>query len=65
MSDGKIWQILLKDWNQKHQALLDFPLFERGLLRLELLPEYQKLKDEEELARKRKDEFIEELKNKI
>lgn len=64
MSDGKIWQILLKDWHQKHKALLDFPLFERGLLRLELLPEYQKLKDEEELSRKIKDEFIEELKNR-
>lgn len=62
MTDSDRWAALVEDWRAKQDAMLAFPLFERGMMRNDRLAEYERLRTTEREARERMDVFISALK---
>jgi len=57
-SPSEEWADLAEDWRVKHDTVLGFPLYEGGMMKIDLLPEYQALVAAEQAARARMDAFI-------
>lgn len=62
MTEGDRYDSLVTDWQMKFSALVDFPLFKAGMMQNDRLDDYERLRDAEREARRRKDDFIETLK---
>jgi hypothetical protein len=61
MSDqtpGQQWHLLCKEWREKHAAVINFPLFERGWMHTDRLDQWNRLNAEEQDVRNRMDAFI-------
>jgi hypothetical protein len=52
------WRILCREWREKHDALLSFPLFEKGWMVSDRLDECERLRAAEREVRDRMDAFI-------
>jgi hypothetical protein len=57
-SPSEEWADLAEDWRVKHDTMLNFPLYEGGTMKIELLPEYEALVEAERSAKARMDAFI-------
>ena len=52
------WAYLVEDWQAKHDAVVGFPLYDGGMMRLDLLPEHEALVAAEKAAKAKMDAFI-------
>jgi hypothetical protein len=58
MAASDEWDTLVQASRVAHDALIRFPLFERGMMAIDRLPEFEKLQKADRIAREQMDKFL-------